>query len=32
LVLLMMYAKSAQDTLAADVLRKIAKEFGYATQ
>ena len=32
LVLLMIYAKSAQDTLAADVLRKIAKEFGYATQ
>jgi len=32
LVLLMIYAKSAQDTIAADVLPKIAKEFGNATQ
>ncbi len=32
LVLLMMYAKSALDTIAADILRKIAKAFGNATQ
>jgi hypothetical protein len=30
-VLLIMYAKSAQETIPSHVLRQIAEEFGYAT-
>ena len=32
LVLLVMYAKSARDNIAANVLRKIAQEMGHATE